>query len=75
MDEKCIQVTEHDEFIAEVDKLAVHRHQARRHRAISVWGFTSKHEVLLQQRSAVEMCGQAKVTRLVRYGAFGESLA
>ena len=57
MDEKCIQVTEHDEFIAEVDKLAVHRHQARRHRAISVWGFTSKHEVLLQQRSAKKIVG------------------
>lgn len=55
--DQVILVNEHDQEIGSMDKVAAHRGQAHRHRAISVFLFNEAGELLLQQRSQQKIVG------------------
>jgi isopentenyl-diphosphate Delta-isomerase len=50
-------VNDQDEVIGVMDKLEAHRGDAKLHRAISVFLFNKKGEILMQQRSAKKIVG------------------
>lgn len=50
-------VNEQDEVIGQADKYDAHRNPAKLHRAISVYLFNNKGELLLQKRSAKKIVG------------------
>lgn len=50
-------VNENDEVIGAMDKIEAHRGDAQLHRAISVFLFNKKGELLIQQRSAKKIVG------------------
>lgn len=55
--EKVVLVDEHDVQIGVMDKFEAHRNPARLHRAISVYLFNKKGELLIQQRSEQKIVG------------------
>lgn len=57
MKDQVILVNELDEPVGVMDKIEAHRGLAKLHRAVSVFLFNHKQEVLLQQRSAKKIVG------------------
>lgn len=55
--DKVTLVTPQDEVIGSMDKVEAHRGEGKLHRAISVFLFNKKGELLLQQRSAKKIVG------------------
>lgn len=57
MNNEVVLVNEQDKPIATMDKIEAHRGNGKRHRAISVFLFNSKHQLLMQQRSPQKIVG------------------
>lgn len=57
MIDAVILVNKQDKPIAIMDKIDAHRGVGRRHRAVSVFLFNSKHQLLMQQRSPKKIVG------------------
>lgn len=55
--DQVILVDQNDQPIGEMDKVEAHRGDAQRHRAISVFLFNAKGELLIQQRSQQKIVG------------------
>lgn len=57
MQDQVILVNELDEPVGTMDKIEAHRGDGQRHRAISVFLFNTKHQLLMQQRSPLKIVG------------------
>jgi isopentenyl-diphosphate Delta-isomerase len=58
MSEQLILVNSNDKITGYIDKLEAHLSGGKRHRAISVFLFNTKGELLLQQRSEIKIVGE-----------------